>query len=102
MQKTSLLLTIRNRTALLALATTLGVGLAAQSAEESFLVEDGKAQAAIVIAKDPTRMQKLAAEELQKYVQKISGAELPIGTAPVSELPMSVYVGESEHTPSSV
>ncbi len=96
--KQSFIATIRNRTALLALATTLATGFSAQAAEQSLLVEDGKPRAAIVIAGEPTRMQKLAAEELQKYIKKISGAELPIGTEPVGELPMTVYVGESEHT----
>ncbi|MCA1808821.1 MAG: hypothetical protein LC725_05120, partial [Lentisphaerae bacterium] len=75
-----------------------GLGLAVNVSADPFIVEDGKPRAAIVIAGEPTRMQKLAAEELQKYVKKISGAELPIGTAPSDELPVTIYVGESEFT----
>ncbi|MCA1808082.1 MAG: DUF4838 domain-containing protein [Lentisphaerae bacterium] len=75
-----------------------GLGLAGHVSAEPFIVEDGQPQAAIVIAGEPTRMQKLAAEELQKYVKKISGAELPIGKAPSDELPVTIYVGESEFT----
>lgn len=51
-----------------------------------------------MIAEQPTRMQKLAAEELQKYVKKISGAELAIGTAPDPGYPVTIYVGRSDFT----
>jgi hypothetical protein len=52
------------------------------AAAEMVLVQDGQPQATIVVAKDgedPVK-QKIhtAAEELQTYVQKISGAKLPI------------------------
>ncbi len=89
---------ILNRAVRFILPGILAAGFAARAAAGPFLVEDGQPRAAIVIAAEPTRMQKLAAEELQKYVRKISGAELPIGTAPVGDLPMTIYVGESEHT----
>ncbi|MBM4048682.1 MAG: DUF4838 domain-containing protein, partial [Planctomycetes bacterium] len=65
---------------------------------EGFLVKDGQPQAEIVIADQPARMAKLAASELQAYLVKISGARLPITTAPSKDVPVQVYVGRSAHT----
>jgi len=59
---------IGNQAARLAMAGILAVGFAASAPGQSLLVEDGQPRAAIVIAEQPTRMQKLAAEELQKYL----------------------------------
>ncbi len=67
-------------------------------AAEGFLVKDGQAQAEIVIAVDPPRTTRLAARELQAYVEKISGATLPIVTTPNPPVPVKVYVGASSHT----
>lgn len=64
---------------------------------EAFLVQDGARQAEIVIAEKPARMTKLAAKELQTYVEKISGAKLEIVTQPhAGRLP--IYVGKSPFT----
>ncbi|MFA7157679.1 MAG: DUF4838 domain-containing protein [Kiritimatiellia bacterium] len=63
-----------------------------------FIVKEGKPQADIIIPEKPTRMQKLAAEELQKYVEKISGAKLAVTNAPGSDLPVKIYVGKSAST----
>jgi hypothetical protein len=63
-------------------------------AEDQFLVNDGKAYAEIIISESPTR---LAAAELQTYVAKISGAQLPIETKPSADVPVQIYVGESPH-----
>jgi len=65
---------------------------------ETFLVEDGRPRAQIVLAEDPPRTTRLAARELQTYVEKISGATLPIVTEPRGDLPVRVYVGRSAHT----
>jgi hypothetical protein len=65
---------------------------------EAFIVKDGKPQAQIVIADKPERMQKLAAEELQKYIEKISGARLAVTNTPGSDLPVKIYVGQSAAT----
>jgi tetratricopeptide (TPR) repeat protein len=70
----------------------------ATSHAESWLVRDGRAQADIIIAEEPTRTQRLAARELQTYVEKISGATLRIATIPSADMPLHVYVGESAHT----
>ncbi len=78
----------------------LGLGWAAFTGVRSapFLVRDGAPQAVIVIAEAPTRMQKLAAEELQANLVRISGAELPIRTGPDEAFPVTVYVGSSAFT----
>ncbi|MCA1810167.1 MAG: hypothetical protein LC725_12095 [Lentisphaerae bacterium] len=45
------------------------------------IVKDGKSNAQIVIAENPTRMQWMAAYELRDYVRKISGASTTGPTA---------------------
>ena len=62
------------------------------------LVDVGKPCADIVIAEKPPRMVKLAAEELQAYVEKISGAKLAITNAPNPDVPAHIYVGRSAET----
>lgn len=44
---------------------------AAESGDTAWLVKDGQPKAQIVTAGDPPRLVKLAAEELQHYIQKI-------------------------------
>jgi hypothetical protein len=72
--------------------------LTAGRAAEAFLVENGTPRAEIIVAEKPQRTARLAAYELQRYVEKISGAKLPIATAPTSGVPVQVYVGRSPHT----
>lgn len=79
--------------ALLLLLQT-ATGLAA----ETYLVKQGQPLAEIVIAKDPCRSTRLAARELQRYVEKISGARLEIVDQPKENGQPRVYVGESSHT----
>ena len=62
------------------------------------LTIDGKPNAEIVIAESPPRTTRLAAHELQTYVEKISGAKLPIVTQPSGAQPVKIYVGQSPHT----
>ncbi len=50
------------------------------------LVRDGKPNAAIVIGTDPSEAVQAAAAELQEYLKKMSGAELPIVRHPGGEL----------------
>lgn len=61
------------------------------------IVQDGEVQAEIVISDTAPRSTRLAAAELQTYVEKISGAQLPIGTAPSADASIKIYVGESRH-----
>jgi hypothetical protein len=76
----------------------LPVGAAA--ADLQYLVKDGQPRARIVIAEKPARTVKIAAEELQLHLQKMSGAMLPIVFAaePDPALPVTVYVGKSPGT----
>ena len=74
-------------------------GLACRPAlGEAFIARDGQPQAEIVIAEPPPRMVRLAASELQAYVERISGAKLPITTAASKDCPVQIYVGKSSHT----
>ena len=66
------------------------------SAAQPVLVENGEPRAQIVISETPTRMQRVAAHELQNQIEKISGARLPIVTRP-SDGVVSIYVGQSDH-----
>lgn len=70
--------------------------LAGRAAAATYLVRDGQPNAQIVVSKDDQRprMAKLAAEELQTYIRKMSGAELPIVTEP-GGAEVLVLVGES-------
>jgi hypothetical protein len=65
---------------------------------ETYIVENGKPRAEIVIAKRPQRMTRMAAAEFQTYVEKITGAKLSIVTQPSGTVPVRVYVGRSSHT----
>ena len=49
--------------------------------ESVLLVEDGKAQAVIILPEKPDELEQLAAEEIATYAEKISGAKLPIISA---------------------
>jgi len=62
------------------------------------LVKDGQAVSEIVIAQGAVQGVKLAAEDLQKHLDLISGAKLPIVNAPSRNVKNQVYVGESEFT----
>ncbi len=65
---------------------------------EAYLVKDGKPCADIVISDKPARAVKLAAAELQEYIEKISGAKLAITTTPGTDVPAHIYVGRSAYT----
>lgn len=61
------------------------------------LIENGQSSAEIVIAEKPARMTKLAAKELQLYLNKLSGATLPIVTRRTPGRP-AIFVGISRFT----
>lgn len=67
-------------------------------AAEPFLVEEGQPRAEIVISEQPARTTRLAAQELQTYIQKISGAKLEIVSQPTGSQPVTIFVGRSAHT----
>ncbi|MCA9228183.1 MAG: hypothetical protein KDA47_21320, partial [Planctomycetales bacterium] len=63
-------------------AAILLAPLPATHAADAFIVEDGQPRAEIVISADLSRMQRVAAHEFRMQIEKISGARLPIVTAP--------------------
>ncbi|MBI4621731.1 MAG: hypothetical protein HY736_00740 [Verrucomicrobia bacterium] len=62
------------------------------------LVRNGIGMPEIVVAVKPLPWVKTAAEELQAYLRKMSGAELPIVTKVSPAVETQIYVGASEHT----
>lgn len=67
-------------------------------ASQPLIVAGGQPRAEIVIAEKPARTARLAAQELQKYVEKISGATLPIVTRTSGGGSIAIYVGKSPGT----
>lgn len=67
-------------------------------ADEKFIVENGIPTAEIILSESPTRMQRVAAEEFRTQIEKISGARLPILTAPTGGS-VKIFIGASEHNP---
>jgi hypothetical protein len=65
---------------------------------ELVLVRDGQALATIVTAAKPTDNARLGAAELQKYLEKITGAKLPIGTDAAPPAGTLVLAGRSSLT----
>ncbi|MFL2905585.1 MAG: DUF4838 domain-containing protein [Limisphaerales bacterium] len=64
---------------------------------EQFIVEDGKTKAEIVLSAKPARAAEFGAQELQTYLEKISGARVKIVSEPTADALVKIYVGESEH-----
>lgn len=67
---------------------------------QEYITRDGMADAEIVIDETPLRMVDIAAHELQTYLKKISGAELPVVHTPGEGTGVKIYVGRSRHTDS--
>ncbi len=63
----------------------------------AYLVEDGQPRADIVVAENALRTTRLAAQELQDDVAKISGARLPIVHTPGAGV-SHVFIGGSRYT----
>jgi len=63
-----------------------------------YIIENGRPNAQIVIGEKPARTVKMAAEELQSCLEKMTGAKLPIVTDPDRNVPVQLYVGASRHT----
>ena len=70
----------------------------APDAEGGFLTENGEPRAEIILSERPQRSARLAAQELQDQIAKISGARLPILTRPTGKA-VKVFVGASTHSP---
>jgi hypothetical protein len=79
-----------------ALLLCLGCLLLAAAAPAMDIVRDGRPCAAIVVAQDAPRMVLYAAQELQHYIARVSGARLEItATSPAGNV---IYVGPSQYT----
>ena len=63
----------------------------------TIIVRDGKPQGAIIVGKRPTRAAQFAALELQYWLSKISGAQLPIRTQPHKNDKVQLIVGFNEY-----
>jgi hypothetical protein len=70
----------------------------APDAVGGFLTENGEPRAEIILSEEPQRSARLAAQELQDQIAKISGARLPILTQPTGRA-VKVFVGTSAHSP---
>lgn len=80
-------------------AVTMLTAAAAQAqAQEQHIVRNHLPKADIVVAEDAPRSTRLAAQELQLYVKKISQAFLPLRTAPSADMPVHIFIGKSLHT----
>ena len=64
----------------------------------SLIIKNGRPQAEIIIAENPPRAVKLAAAELQQYLEKISGAKLLVTNLVDRAIPVKIYVGKSRYT----
>jgi tetratricopeptide (TPR) repeat protein len=72
--------------------------LATLHAADTFLIEKGQPRAEIIISDKPQRTTRLAAQELQDQIAKISGARLPIVTQ-ASGKAVKIFVGASALSP---
>ena len=61
-------------------------------------MKDGQPQAEIIISENPSRAARLAASELKEYIEKISGAKLPVTNTANIAVPIKIYVGKSKYT----
>lgn len=87
-----------NRIRALALTALLLAPPAALHGAETLLAEKGVPRAEIVVAEKRPRMVTLAALELREFVQKMSGARLPIVTEPTAGAQVKIHVGHSART----
>lgn len=80
------------------IAVVVVLAISAASRGEVELVKDGRGVSEIVIAPDAIQAVRLAAQDLREHLKQMSGAELPIVTAPSPGAAVQVYVGESQFT----
>ena len=90
---------MRTRRLLPQLALVLCFASCAPAAEQGLMiVRDGKTAASIVLAAKPTENARVAADELQKYIEKITGAKLTIATDANPPTGTLLLVGRSSIT----
>lgn len=82
------------------LIATIIILFCAVTAFAAQIVVDGQPAAEIILDKDAEACVQVAAEQIQKYVEKMSGAKLNIVNAPTGNFRTRLYVGESDGTKS--
>lgn len=65
------------------------------ASERPAIVRNGEPNAAIIIADPAPRMTRIAAQELQTHIEKISGARLGIVHEPSGDVAVRIFVGDS-------
>ena len=80
------------------LIATVIILFCAVTAFAAQIVVDGQPAAEIILDKDAQASVQVAAEQIQKYVEKISGARLDIVNAPTGNFRTRLYVGDSKAT----
>lgn len=83
---------------LAALTALLLAPLGALHGADLFLTVTSQPRAEIVLAEKPPRMASLAALELRHFVEKMSGARLPIVTKPTADQRLKIHIGRSAET----
>ncbi|MEW6359578.1 MAG: DUF4838 domain-containing protein [Planctomycetota bacterium] len=78
-------------------ALFLLVGLCKNFADDLVLAEKGKSDYVIVVGTDASPSEKYAAEELQRFLKEISGAELKIVTDEAEPQPKEIILGNNKH-----
>jgi hypothetical protein len=74
-----------------------GLALAASAADQITLVDHGKSKYRIVLPAGAIPAERYAAEELQSYLEKMSGARLPIVTDAVAPTARDIQLGNTAH-----
>jgi hypothetical protein len=83
------------KTLLLVLAASLGVAAAAQA--DLTLIDPHASPCRIVIASNALPSERYAAEELQRYLETMSGVKLPIVTDDQEPAPDEILLGNNAH-----
>ena len=80
------------------LMSVIAAGKSSAAENKVMLVKDGKANATIVIAADPSPAADLASIEVQYFVEQMTGAKLPIADDGKGTNGNKILIGESRHT----
>ncbi len=72
--------------------------LSANARAETYIIEEGRPNAEIVVAEHSANMSRLAAEQLREHLATMTGAELDIVPAPTGRAAVKVYVGPGAHS----
>ena len=87
---------MRNRIALVAAIVVFGLCISSLRAADLMLANNGKSDYKIVTADNASPCTKHAAEELQKFLQQITGVKLPIITDKQPKGPKEIIIGSCD------